>query len=864
MNLENLNYILDSVKRLKNQIILDLYKILYIRPIKLIKLFKQVDNFFISFIKFTTNNAPLREFKSGNQKYYKYDKSTPLLDDNALRETWLTKVNLNSEEESELSKILEKRRELMDFYECYDFTKCWYLHKKTVNKVYLENNYPWLKFYQKKIYNYLLENGLTTKSRFAQEYLWDSIEYSWHDYRNPYVDWEEWKHNHGFYHEEDFLKFDRSDLLETDENFLKQFQEEKRNDLNYYRGDWTFRVRPYFDHDDDDVYEDEEEWLVMDADHTKLWLNYDTVYWKNHYAMKRKNAFWQRDIYRKKPRWFFAPPDYIKDWQSWSHKTYITFIYDNLPKAIRACTELSKYSKFQNKVKNSWDFLLNKNVSISEKAKAWVKGDLWLQDRIDPKSIPLGNWGNEWEKHQKGETSMYDDSIGAERFGARDRHEAYATGWDYDEEDALLMYKSLVYWNQGLREFLSKAELDVHWYWLNPLLLGNRIFLDVYWTKWLDDLDANGIKDPFKDPRSPDIFWFKYVRRDILYLRRADGTILNNMSYHDWGILKNAERTWERLWIEHFEKATQEESFDFFFGLDSGEYYGFARIPEWIIPEYIWVKKYKYNGPKLWTYVWGNKNRLAGKFSGPTHINREVKYTHWYEMMMEADYLIRLRRVIRFNNAAVPWLPLNVLELFFILSSFCFIYWFYIHAWKTMWPIQCKMGAVVWDVYSWTYKGKKYSRAENYRLTEPSVARHKFNYFIYRMLIIPGYFFIMGHLFMKCEVFSIYHNPIIVIWSFGCFASISLIWGQLNIWWDHYAARVKYKLRPKIYGPIRYREYLKYAKCKRLYEPTEKLYKEMKENRIKEIKLKRKTIRELRKAARSARKDKFLNFFKWN
>jgi hypothetical protein len=69
--------------------------------------------------------------------------------------------------------------------------------------------------------------------------------------------------------------------------------------------------------------------------------------------MKRKNAFWQRDIYRKKPRWFFAPPDYIKDWQSWSHKTYITFIYDNLPKAIRACTELSKYSKFQNKVKNS-------------------------------------------------------------------------------------------------------------------------------------------------------------------------------------------------------------------------------------------------------------------------------------------------------------------------------------------------------------------------------------------------------------------------------------------------------------------------------------------------------------------------------
>jgi len=35
--------------------------------------------------------------------------------------------------------------------------------------------------------------------------------------------------------------------------------------------------------------------------------------------------------------------------------------------------------------------LLNKDVSLADKAKAWVKGDLWLQDRIDPKSIPLGN-----------------------------------------------------------------------------------------------------------------------------------------------------------------------------------------------------------------------------------------------------------------------------------------------------------------------------------------------------------------------------------------------------------------------------------------------------------------------------------------
>ena len=86
MNVDNLTYFFKRLKQLKNQIILDLHKSLYIKPLKLIKIFKQIDNIFIYYIKLTTNNAPLREFNTGNQNYYKYDKDTLLLGDRELKE----------------------------------------------------------------------------------------------------------------------------------------------------------------------------------------------------------------------------------------------------------------------------------------------------------------------------------------------------------------------------------------------------------------------------------------------------------------------------------------------------------------------------------------------------------------------------------------------------------------------------------------------------------------------------------------------------------------------------------------------------------------------------------------------------------
>jgi len=86
MNLDNLTYFLKRVKQLKDNIILDFGKSFYIEPLKLIKIFKKTDNVFIYFIKLTTKNAPMREFKTGNQKYYKYDKNTMLLGDRELKE----------------------------------------------------------------------------------------------------------------------------------------------------------------------------------------------------------------------------------------------------------------------------------------------------------------------------------------------------------------------------------------------------------------------------------------------------------------------------------------------------------------------------------------------------------------------------------------------------------------------------------------------------------------------------------------------------------------------------------------------------------------------------------------------------------
>jgi len=45
----------------------------------------------------------------------------------------------------------------------------------------------------------------------------------------------------------------------------------------------------------------------------------------------------------------------------------------------------------------------------------------------------------------------------------------------------------------------------------------------------------------YGNAEKPDIFWFEFVRRDIFYLRKADGALLDHDSFKDAKLLKIAE-----------------------------------------------------------------------------------------------------------------------------------------------------------------------------------------------------------------------------------------------------------------------------------------------------------------------------------
>ena len=54
-------------------------------------------------------------------------------------------------------------------------------------------------------------------------------------------------------------------------------------------------------------------------------------------------------------------------------------------------------------------------------------------------------------------------------------------------------------------------------------------------------------KPVYGNDENLDVFWFKFVRREIFYLRKADGTLLDHNIFLSSKLLRAAEHAWERI-----------------------------------------------------------------------------------------------------------------------------------------------------------------------------------------------------------------------------------------------------------------------------------------------------------------------------
>lgn len=245
------------------------------------------------------------------------------------------------------------------------------------------------------------------------------------------------------------------------------------------------------------------------------------------------------------------------------------------------------------------------------------------------------------------------------------------------------------------RIFLKKLKLRQSWRWINPLKKQNFEFLNVYFRPYMNKITSLQKENIKKLSKNPDIFWFKFVRRDIYYLRNAQGLVIKPTQYKDPELIRKSNNILERYWWFLYKKALTEKEYNKYLpylfkrnhlklpkngknARNAKRLYE-AFLPVELIPKFVWIKKYRYEGPRL--YLFDEKSPNFSKYVGPRHIPNWFKYSEWwdcYVYSLTGPYWYAKAKANKiWCSIILSWFPSLFWPIVLSLSIIIYLYWFF-------------------------------------------------------------------------------------------------------------------------------------------------------------------------------------------
>lgn len=612
------------------------------------------------------------------KEFYSYDKDTPFLTNKELKNKYLTKTVLTDSETKELFNFLEKRRHLMDQHSKYHFTRVYY--------EFIEN----LEF-----------------KRFSSKYphlgkVWLSLKNKVNYYKNAGSnDWENWKEKMGYFSQRDMLAMADYEAIRRDMIDNIWHEKHQSNTLDRIWGAKAERILPLLDNPE--LLENKVSQIPLRNYILKIKRSI-----RNNKMLAREPMWQYHNPWEKRLRYIFPINEFIYEYHRHMHMYFVKF-QTEAPLILEEIIKLKKVKMHERRVKNSWKYILDKKVPLTEKFLKFLQGDIWLQSRINFEEFFGFSWGSEYDKHKKGQSDVYNQAAWAGRFNFYGEHSVDST-------------------NPWLSRFHKLYYRD-HWSWGIPIWYGNSFYLEEYFKPWLRFLKKTKVS-PYGTIDNPDIFWFKFSHKELVYLRRADQNSVDPRKFDSGANFRKVHKIISRLWNNAILQEPSKTKYRFYTKFPDSKIVRLT-LPKDCLPEYIWVKYYTYDGPNFW---WNYKQFKITKsvYFGPLNLPTSLRYKTLHE-----EFYLREFWYLLYNL----WLPgiskskifyFNPYFLIFIYIIFIFLFFFYFFfaikapTREVRWTFQWKKP--IWITRKFRKTGGYISQVEEWEPVRSAFFRHDFNY----------------------------------------------------------------------------------------------------------------------------------------
>jgi len=278
------------------------------------------------------------------RQFYNYPDGTPLVNNSYLKKNYLGKASMTFQESVEVTHLMERRRQLMEWYGSYNFNEVLQYHLLKREIPLYKKEYP--------ISSYIFSKIRSTALLFGDEFYWDNI----------------------ITH---YLMYTRRGIIRVRANLVEDRQ-------------WS------------------QPWSVFSKSKKMKWARWDKVKLKRiYYRLKETELFrinrktrllmdkhWTyNDPYHYRYSWTYPPEGFIFEHKRLYHRDIWYFQSHDVFAALNEIRKFKRVKRHKRRVEKSWHYLYDKRITLKEKFLKFVKGDLWLQTKFDTGTLNF-TWGD--------------------------------------------------------------------------------------------------------------------------------------------------------------------------------------------------------------------------------------------------------------------------------------------------------------------------------------------------------------------------------------------------------------------------------------------------------------------------------------